>query len=130
MTSKQAKDFLNELSEMGKESFKSELNNEIYPSDIKLILGLGSDFDIDKFILELDKQSMEEVNKESSIGDALNVLCKALEDKDYFNRWQSSIAMAFKDEFIKMDPNLLMNHLKINNIANKAAHNFLKELMK
>ncbi len=69
------------------------------------------------------------------VAEAIETLRKALDkDKEYRFSWQSSIAMAFVDEFdrrIKIDKSIndKIASLNINEIANKAADKFLKVLV-
>ena len=58
--------------------------------------------------------------------EAVDRLCKALEeDMDYFRTWQANIAMAFKDEY----QSAFMSD-GVHDIANRAAVNFLRLLIK
>lgn len=67
---------------------------------------------------------------ENNFKEAVETLCKALkEDEDYYRSWLANIAMSFKDEFSRVDTNLVVDHLKVHIIANKAADNFLKQLI-
>lgn len=64
--------------------------------------------------------------------ESVDVLCKALrEDEDYYRSWSANIAMAFKDEFWNTGAvKDLFKEDMIHIIANNAADNFLKQLMK
>jgi len=75
---------------------------------------------------------MKLFNRKTKLEKAINVLCKALDkDNDYFNSWQASIAMSFKDEWQrKRSEKKYLNAQDVHNIANKAASNFLETLIK
>ena len=61
---------------------------------------------------------------------AVSTLCKALRnDPDYFRGWKANIAMAFKDEYHRY-PKKYKNQEDLHTIANKAAENFLKLLIR
>ena len=71
------------------------------------------------------------VQSKPSLEEAIKVLCKELEDKDYYRSWKANIAMAFKDEFWNTGAvKDLFKEDMIHIIANNAADNFLKQLMK
>lgn len=69
---------------------------------------------------------------ENKLKEAVEVLCKALkEDNDYYRSWSSNIAMSFKDEFRRLIGDLVdPDEEQIHVVANNAADNFLKELIK
>lgn len=61
--------------------------------------------------------------------EAIDVLRKSLEeDPDYFQGWQSNIAMSFYDEYSKNDKSY-KNKEDLHNISNEAAKNFLNLLL-
>ena len=67
---------------------------------------------------------------ENNLKEAVDTLCKALkEDEDYYRSWSANIAMAFYDEVV-MNPAHYIDELNWQEIANKAADNFLKQLIK
>ena len=79
--------------------------------------------------------------KETKLIEAIEIVCQALrEDKDYYRSWKDNIAMAFKDEFWNnvsvesmIGDNIYEIQISNNNvhkIANDAADNFLKLLIK
>lgn len=106
-----------------------------YPEDVpmKITTPPGSDWDTDRIIEELNKQPMCIVKSETSLKEAVEVLCKALkEDEDYYRSWSANIAMAFKDEYIKAydkSPLTWETDLDLHVVANNAADNFLKQLI-
>lgn len=64
---------------------------------------------------------------------ACGIVFKALrEQPDYYQAWQSNIAMAFKDQFYWTVRDKVGNDLyvELHEIANKAAQNFLNLLIK
>mgnify|MGYP000864030102 CR=1 FL=1 len=66
---------------------------------------------------------------ENKTKEAVETLCAALkEDADYYYGWQSNIAMAFIDK-VYMNPTKYMDENNWEEIANKAADNFLKQLI-
>lgn len=155
MKSKQTKDFLDSIDYPGllKTSFKSEVEKDSFPynkidfngEDVYMIdindLPKGFDFDIDKWVKIMKERPMEIFKSKPSLEESVEVLCKALsEDEDYYRSWLANIAMSFYDEFYN---NLYLSvkgledgiiglptkeHISI--IANKAADNFLKQLIK
>lgn len=64
---------------------------------------------------------------ENKLKDAIQILIEALKtDEGYKIGWQSNIAMAFKDEFYRINPELKdTSDYELHLIANKAADNFL-----
>ena len=67
---------------------------------------------------------------EKRIINAIRELTSALkEDEGYWMSWQANIAMAFYDEYCRCDKKY-KNHADIHGIANQAAINFLKLLMR
>lgn len=68
-------------------------------------------------------------NKKTKLQKSVKKLCKALKkDKDFFNAWQSCIAMSFKDAYaiaLKNKDYSYMNKNDIHSIANNAAESFL-----
>ena len=72
--------------------------------------------------------------KETPLQESIKELVRHLnDDEDYFYAWQSNIAMAFKDKyyFTRLGKNKrTMSNEDIHEIANQAAINFLKLLMK
>jgi hypothetical protein len=71
-------------------------------------------------------------NKDIELKEAVEALCKALkEDEDYYRSWSANIAMAFKDEFRRLIGDLIdPDEEQIHVVANNAADNFLKQLIK
>ena len=66
---------------------------------------------------------------ENNLKEAVDTLCKALkEDEDYYRSWLANIAMSFYDEVV-MNPTHYMDELNWQEITNKAADNFLKQLI-
>ena len=57
-----------------------------------------------------------------------SLVSKLRKDKGYYVGWQANIAMAFKDEYARTGNNL--SHKKVHKVANQAANNFLRQLMK
>lgn len=80
-------------------------------------------------------ERMEKEMKEYSLNNAVNTICKELkEDESYYISWKSAIAMSFKDaydwEYSKLNElEGPINHPNIHDVANKAADNFLKQLI-
>lgn len=67
---------------------------------------------------------------EKRIINAIRELTSALkEDEGYWMSWQANIAMAFVDEY-RRNPKKYKNYKDIHGIANQAAINFLKLLMR
>lgn len=67
------------------------------------------------------------MEKENPIPQALHVIVEALrEHRDYYAGWQANIAMAFVNELESAGYRLPNVH----KIANKAADNFLTQLMR
>ena len=109
MMSKQAKDFINDLPGVGGESFKLKLDKSWIPfqkidfngGDVIMVdmnvLPRGSDFDIDAFIKLVKQNPTQIIESKPLLKEAIEVLCKALEDEDYYRSWSANIAMAFKD---------------------------------
>ena len=68
---------------------------------------------------------------ENKLKEAVEVLCKALrEDEDYYRSWKDNIAMSFYDECVKQRCDSDETSEDLMNIANNAADNFLKQLIK
>lgn len=67
---------------------------------------------------------------ENKLQDAVKTLIEALKiDEDYRNGWKANIAMAFKDEFYRINPDLKStSEYELHIIANKASDNFLNLL--
>ncbi len=82
------------------------------------------------FIKPYSEVTAECVNNKpnNKLQEAVEVLCKALkENEDYYRSWKANIAMAFKDEYSRT-PEVFKHD--IHTIANEAADNFLKQLIK
>lgn len=70
------------------------------------------------------------MTKTIELKDAVQTLCDALmEDKSegsYYYSWQANIAMAFRDEYERVNPNMQDGNKEVlHRIANNAAKNFL-----
>ena len=148
MISKQAKDFINDLPEVGGESFKLELDKNWIPfqkinfndEDVIMVdmnvLPKGSDFDIDAFMKLVKQNPTQIIQSKPSLKESIEVLCNELKDEDYYRSWSANIAMAFKDlvqynvKFDDGEPITILNRESIHVLANNAADNFLKQLMK
>lgn len=78
-------------------------------------------------------ERMEKEMKEYSLNNSIKTICKELkEDESYYISWKSSIAMNFYDEarrFKREFGRKLMNSNSLREVANKAADNFLKQLI-
>ncbi len=75
---------------------------------------------------DLEENKTEEIKKE------VDVLRKALkEDKNYYMTWQANIATAFQLEYDKWcsKNNRGLHHFPVHKISNKAAENFLNQLI-
>ena len=106
MISKQAKDFIGNNTILGRNT--SVVANEL--NDINQ--GLDNSLDLHY---------------------AMEVLCNELKDENYFNSWSLDISESFIKEYFKLynEEAFSPQELKeLIDIANKAADNFLKQLMK
>jgi hypothetical protein len=67
---------------------------------------------------------------ETKLSEAVKTLVEALKtDESYRIGWQASIAMAFKDEFYKTNPDFKSSsEYELHIIANKASNNFINLL--
>lgn len=92
---------------------------------------------IDYWVEKFQNQSLQ-IERLPSIQEAVERLCEELKnDEDYYRSWKDNIAMAFKDayynDFIKPFQNgnyKVKEHESVHIVANKAADNFLKQLIK
>lgn len=92
-----------------------------------------------EIIKRIAREQLLQQEKETKLIEAIEIVCQALrEDKDYYRGWQANIAMAFKDEFnnypmsYRAHDGIIVNFNQefIHKVANDAAHNFLKLLIK
>jgi len=127
MISKQAKDFINLVNE-GFSSIPLGCRNPY--KLLTISTPPSSDWDIDRILKTIKELPMYVVQSKPSLEEAIKVLCKELEDKDYYRSWKANIAMAFKDEFVRQRNDSEESSEDIHLIANNAADNFLKQLMK
>lgn len=67
---------------------------------------------------------------DNKVKEAVEVLVEALKtDESYRIGWQANIAMAFKDEFTRTNPDLKStSEYELHIIANQASNNFLNLL--
>ena len=67
---------------------------------------------------------------DNKVKEAVNILVEALKiDESYRIGWQANIAMAFKDEFTRTNPDLKStSEYELSIIANQASNNFLNLL--
>ena len=75
------------------------------------------------------EELIEQLEKNTTL--AIKILQNSLKEADYYMAWQDNMAMAFKDEYVRMvgkSPDLEAEQLHI--IANNAAKNFLNLLIK
>lgn len=134
MISKQTKDFMGSIND---ETLSIQLLSDLISNsiDIKEVKP-GSDFDIDKWLKLMEEQPIE-VKTKTSLEESLEVVFNTLrEDKDYYKSWSDNIAMSFKD-IIKMNMmndkgvrGTWLDDVDLNISANKAANNFLNQLIK
>lgn len=70
------------------------------------------------------------MDKQTELSKAVQTLITALKtDESYRIGWQANIAMAFKDEFCRTNPDLKnISDYELHIIANKASDNFLNLL--
>ena len=70
------------------------------------------------------------MDKQTELSKAVQTLITALkEDEGYRRGWNDNIAMSFKDEFYRTNPNLKeTSDYELHIIANKASENFLNLL--
>ena len=81
--------------------------------------------------MEQDRDAFEkDIFNKNSIGHAMKILINALKtDESYRIGWQANIAMAFKDEFTRTNPDLKStSEYELSIIANQASNNFLNLL--
>lgn len=73
---------------------------------------------------------MRDIFNKNSIKHAVKIIVNALKtDESYRIGWQANIAMAFKDEFTKTNPDLKStSDYELHIIANQASNNFLNLL--
>jgi hypothetical protein len=82
-------------------------------------------------IMEQDRDAFEkDIFNKNSIGHAMKILINALKtDESYRIGWQANIAMVFKDEFTRTNPDLKStSDYELHIIANQASNNFLNLL--
>ena len=67
---------------------------------------------------------------ENKLKEAIDTLVEALQtDEGYRIGWQANIAMVFKDEFTRINPDLKRtSDYELHHIANQASNNFLNLL--
>lgn len=70
------------------------------------------------------------MDKQTELSKAVQILITALKtDESYRVGWQANIAMAFKDEFYRINPDLKnTSDYELHIIANQASNNFLNLL--
>lgn len=70
---------------------------------------------------------------EMTTEEAVTKLATALKDDEgFYIAWQSNIAMAFVDEYRRTKEELAISYIthdELNRVANRAAHNFLANLI-
>lgn len=84
-----------------------------------------------------DIEKEEDYYPKYIVKDAVAFLIRALkEDEGYYISWKANIAMAFQDEYNRADEKIHHDWLEgfesvidIHEVSNKAADNFLKQLM-
>lgn len=113
----------------------------------------GSDFDVDKYIKIMEDQPMQVVNSEPTLQesssdyenkmqvklkDSIETFCDSLQnDQDYYRSFKDNIAMSFKDvvnynsrsEEDGGETLSVMTKYHVHLVANKAADNFLQQLI-
>lgn len=79
-------------------------------------------------------EQMLQQEKETKLIEAIEIVCQVLrEDRDYYISWQTNIAISFENEYWRTynKEGFSSNELEeIHKVANDAAHNFLKLLIK
>jgi hypothetical protein len=81
--------------------------------------------------MEQDRDAFErDIFNKNSVEHAMKILVNALKtDTGYRIGWQANIAMAFKDEYWKTNPDFKnISEYEMHNIANQASNNFLNML--
>ena len=133
MISKQAKDFIDLVNE-GFSSIPLGCRNPY--KLLTISTPPGSDWDIDRILKTIKEQPMYVIQSKPSLEESMDVLCNELKDEDYYRNWKDNIAMAFKDlvqynvKFDNGEPITVLNRESVHVLANNAADNFLKQLMK
>ena len=127
MISKQAKDFIDLVNE-GFSSIPLGCRNPY--KLLTISTPPGSDWDIDRILKTIKEQPMYVIQSKPSLEESMDVLCNELKDEDYYRSWKDNIAMAFYDEFVRQRNDSEESSEDIHIIANNAADNFLKLLIK
>lgn len=134
MISKQAKDFIDSIDTPGRvlDINLAAIPNTISSEEVNSYMSNREDIQrLNNLALKLKAElATKNIKKSSKLGNAIEVLCNELKDENYYRSWKDNIAMAFKDEFVRQRNDSEESSEDIHLIANNAADNFLKQLMK